>query len=296
MKSYGFHCALHGHNPPFPAIVTSLASWIAQLSTKRIKAKTIKSYITGLRSAHVDIGYEDLSVFHSPLLQRMIAGVRRLHGEADTKERLPLTKDLLLRLLSVFDSGDESALTMRAAFCLAFAGFLRIGEFTYNARDREDEDFAQWFLTRRSVRLYKDHLELTLPASKTDPFRQGITLTIAASNDDACPVRALRQMFHAYPASPSDPLFVGPRHEFHRDSVTATLRMALRVLGIEGHYSGHSFRRGAATSARMAGLSDSDIQLLGRWKSDSYRLYITTHPAHILAASRRHQHLQSHQR
>ena len=67
-----------------------------------------------------------------------------------------------------------------AAFCLAFAAFLRGGEFIYTARDRKDHHFEQHFLTRRSMRPYEYRLEFT--ASETNPFRQGITLAIAASN------------------------------------------------------------------------------------------------------------------
>ena len=159
-----------------------------------MKAKTIKSYLTGVRSAHVDTGYRDLSAFHSPDLERMIAGVRRLHGEADTQERRPITKDLLLRMLPHIDHKTGECATVYAAFCLAFAAFLRVGEFTYASSDRK-ADFSQWFLTRRSVTLFDDHVELRLPASKTDPFRRGITLTVAASGDIACPVRALRPLF-----------------------------------------------------------------------------------------------------
>ena len=39
-------------------------------------------------------------------------------------------------------------------------------------------------------------------------------------------------------------------------------------------YKGHSFRIGAATLAAESGLSDAQIRLLGRWKSDSFRKYI----------------------
>lgn len=180
---------------------------------------------------------------------------------------------------------------MYAAFCLAFAAFLRVGEFTYSARDLEDPDFAEWFLTRRSVRIYEDYLELTLPTSKTDLFRRGITLTIAASDDAACPIQALRHLFRW--RSPSDSPLFQLDGAFTRETVTGQLREILTLLGVKGHYSGHSFRRGTATSAMEASLTNEEIQLLGRWKSDSYRLYIVTHPARILAASRRHQHLPS---
>lgn len=292
VKSYTSYWAIHGYGPPFPATLTSLTEWVASLSGK-VQAKTIKAYITGVRSQQVDLGYENLNIFHSPQLERIIAGSRRLHGETNTQERQPLTQDLLLRLLPKLDQSTKEGSSVYASFCLAFGAFLRIGEFTYTWKDRQAEDFGQWFLTRRSVRLHKDHLELTLPASKTDPFRHGITLTVAATDDDACPVRALKHLYQRWPDAPDAPLFEAENGKFSRDMVTDVLRLTLILVGVQGHYSGHSFRRGAATSARKAGLSDEEIQLLGRWKSECYRLYITTHPSRILAASRRHQQFTS---
>ena len=193
----------------------------------------------------------------------MIAGMRRLRGELNTKERCPITKDILLRLLPLFDCATRGGMTIYTAFYLAFAGFLRAGEFIYTAHDWEDDDFHEWFLTRRSVRFHDDHIELSLPASKTDPFRQGVTLTIAATGDEVCAVTALRRLFYDWPAPLSTPLFqIGG--SFTRQRLTETLRETLVAVGINGHYTGHSFRRGAATSAREAGLSEDEIQLLGR--------------------------------
>ena len=129
----------------------------------------VKKYLTALRSAHMDMGYDGLAVFHHPQLQRMIAGIRRLRGEPDTKERCPITKDVLMKLLPLFDRGTRGGMTMYAAFCPAFAGFLPAGKFTYSAHDWEhDEEFHKWFLTRRSVRFHNDHIELTLLALKID--------------------------------------------------------------------------------------------------------------------------------
>ena len=129
VKTYRVHCALNGL-APFAATLTSLASWIAELSTKRIQARTVKKYLTALRSSHVDMGYDGLAVFHHPQLQRMIAGMRRLRGEPDTKERCSITKDVLLRLLPLFNKATRGGMTMYAAFCLAFAGFLRVEDLT----------------------------------------------------------------------------------------------------------------------------------------------------------------------
>ena len=128
------------------------------------------------------------------------------------------------------------------------------------------------------MRRYEDHLELALPSSKTEPFRPGVTLTMAGTNDEACTVRALEHLFQRWPAPLSS-----PRFEIHgvftRHLVTKDLRQASRFIDLQNQYFDHSFRRGATTSARIAGLTENEIMLLGRWKSDSYRLYIKTHPA-----------------
>ena len=55
--------------------------------------------------------------------------------------------------------------------------------------------------------------------------------------------------------------------------MSATLKLA----GLDdSQYNTHSFCIGAATSAKMAGITGLHIQQLSRWKSSAYQGYIRT--------------------
>ena len=137
--------------------------------------------------------------------------------------------------------------------------------------------------------LSEDRLFLVILSCKTDPFRRGVTLTISAASDEACAIKSLNNLSTRFPKANYQLLFSNHVGTFSRNYVTRKLQEGIRILGYKGNYTGHSFRRGAATSARLAGLLEEEIQLLGRWKSNCYRLYVETHPDWIHNASRRHQ-------
>ena len=178
---------------------------------------------------------------------------------------------------------------MHAAYCLAFAAFLRSSEITYSLKDLSDPAFASYHLTKRSIQLETDKLYVSLLASKTDLFRKGVTLTVAASHDEACPVASLRHLFTRFPLPATAPLFYRAGSCFTREYLVNTIQSNIRTLGIRGQFNSHSFRIKAATTARQRGLRDDEIQLLGRWKSDAYKAYIQTHESHILNTSLRFQ-------
>ena len=60
----------------------------------------------------------------------------------------------------------------------------------------------------------------------------------------------------------------------------------LVALGVpQDQYAGHSFRIGAATSAALAGVEDSTIQLLGQWQSGAFLRYVRTPPEQLARLS-----------
>ncbi|KAJ7878330.1 hypothetical protein B0H14DRAFT_3778456 [Mycena olivaceomarginata] len=67
-----------------------------------------------------------------------------------------------------------------------------------------------------------------------------------------------------------------------------TLKARITAIGLDqSGYSGHSFRRGAATAAAIAGYADFEIQLLGRRRSDTYKLYLDVPRNRVLSLSAR---------
>ena len=104
-------------------------------NTGHTKTSTIKLCLTGLRSYCVDLGLvADLTAFEDLRLQRILRGIKIFHAarETEPRERLPITRDILLRLTTELDQNTHEGATFYAAFCLAFAAFLRIGEFTWS--------------------------------------------------------------------------------------------------------------------------------------------------------------------
>lgn len=228
-------------------------------------------------------------MFSHSTLFRTIAEIQRINGEANTREHRPIIRQVLLRILWLFDVTFLWGATIHAFFCLAFAAFLQIDKFTWSQADHSTS-FQQWHITTGSVLLYPDHLQFLLPSSKTDTFCVGITVIIATAFDKACAILSIRNLSTWFPHPQNSPLFdLDPTTPFTWRLVTETLHSCLWLLGFTENYSGHSVCRGAATLAREAGFTDKEIQLLGCWKLDSYRLYIDTSTAHILNASQRYQ-------
>ena len=190
----------------------------------------MKLYLCGIKSYQLDLGIE-CTAFSDPRLERTLQGIKRDHNEPQRRERTPLTRPLLIQITSRRENTSYNNTVMQAAFTLAFAAFLRIGKFTYKQVDFElGGMFRNWFLTKSSINIDQGgaHMELTLPASKTDPFRHGIQLVISSTEHAGCPVAAMLQLIRIDShRSPFAPLFcVGQLEQqpFTREYVVQTLR------------------------------------------------------------------------
>ena len=92
-----------------------------------------------------------------------------------------------------------------------------------------------------------------------------------------CPVWHLLEYLALRGCSPG-PLFCWPDNTpVNREYFVHFLKEALQFCDLDHtRYKSHSFRIGAATWAAANGMSDAQIRLFGRWKSNAFLRYIRT--------------------
>ena len=118
-------------------------------------------------------------------------------------------------------------------------------------------------------------LKLHLKASKTDLFRKGVDVKVGKVASQLYPVKAVLGYLVVRGSGQGSLFQFEDKKPYTRVCFVSRVREALQKAGVDCKaYSGHSFRTGVATTAAKAGVEDSVIKMLGRWKSNAYQLYI----------------------
>ena len=137
-------------------------------------------------------------------------------------------------------------------------------------------------LSLEDLVFYQDRATLTLKQSKTDPFRKGVTINLYATENNLCPRSALlaytKFRNSKFPSSvlAHSPLFLTANEQpLTRRYFIDHLQYILKCLGLnEKEYSGHSIRRGSASTCGSEMVPDYVIQYLGRWRSNCHIRYV----------------------
>lgn len=300
-ESFEYFCSARGSNT-YPAQQRELIEWItlrgsgsAEPFQGKVSADTLRHYLAAIRSVHVDRSLP-LSVFDDKTLRRVLDGIRRRQPARESTQAVPLTLDILQKVVNVdaksshlTSSGLVDEVNMTAAMTTAYSAMLRSGEITYSASDLKNQTaFADTAVLRQDVTFGDDHVILSLKRSKTDYEHKGVSIVVASTGSSTCPVKALKRLFELDPQPPTAPLFRLSSRVFSYENFVAATRSRLRAHNVPNamHFSGHSFRRGAATTAKLNGMLDSDIQRLGRWSSEAFQRYIDTDAAYKFRLSR----------
>lgn len=255
--------------------------------TLHIKHSTIRLYLSGIRFEYLKRG------INCPLIRNDFANSRittqlnavKRSQETCTRPRHPITASVLSQMCLLLKNGYISPfvdILLKAVFVTSFFGFLRCGEIAIS----QPEFDPSKHICLNDVTFCETHVQLLLRSSKTDPYKKGIVIPLfkSESNTDLCPYRALTQYVELRKINfqnnllSNSPFFLTENGKaLSRSYFMMHIKHILARLGYDNsHYSGHSLRVGAATSASAARLEDHLIQTLGRWSSDCYKTYIRT--------------------
>ncbi|KIJ32984.1 hypothetical protein M422DRAFT_134180, partial [Sphaerobolus stellatus SS14] len=273
LQSYLAFCANHG----FPIEPTSdtLSLYVVYMS-HHLKPTTVGTYLSGI--CHLmEPYYPNIRAARaSPMVVRSLAGMKKLRGPQPTNRKRALTREDLSTFISNLPNNPSLDDRLFIAMLLTgFFGLLRLGELTFPDNTRK-RSFKKLTL-RHTVSLEASRFSFTLPFHKADHFYAGNTV-----------------MIEALPNSPLDPLTHLRAYLMLRDSAFPLLpTLWLTAQGSPPTYSwfvsrlqrtlgdsvaGHSLRSGGATALALAGVTDNAIQAMGRWSSDTWRIYIRKHP------------------
>ena len=145
--------------------------------------KTIKLYIAAIKFHNIELDFED-RVSQMQQLHILVRGImRKLGTHGLRKPRLPIT---LLTMKILHSYLEESPLDIKtrmlwAAFTLAFFAFLRSSKYVSKATTSYIPEST---LLCSDISLGQRYMTINIKASKTDPFREGMTLYVAKSPGD----------------------------------------------------------------------------------------------------------------
>ena len=267
----------------------TLLLFATHLAQQKLSYSTIQVYLSAVRYSHITT--RGSTTRRTPKLNYVLKGIRKTCAiNHQPRERLPITFPIMERLHTVLSRhpGNYKDIMIWAACCLAYFGLLRVSEFTTSSPDHFDSSI-DLLLSDVALdnRTSPTTIQITLKQSKNDQFRTGSTICLGKTNHAVCPVEALVQ-YLAIRGGTSGPLFILPNNQsLTRASFSSAINKAFQELHMDHRqFNTHSFRIGAATSAKQAGVSDSHLKALGRWRSDAYLKYVRLSPKDLAKLSK----------
>ena len=261
------HSLINPNGSPLPADELTILRFIGHLSKSCI-ASTIRVYLSAVRSLHIQEGFQDplIRCLRIPLV---LKGLRRIKSSS-REPKMPITPLILYVIKGHLDLSKFEDSMLWAACGSAFYGFLRASEFTTSAEALSMNKYMSIKDLSIDDPSSPQVVFIKLRFSKTDQFGQGWVVNLARMDSDICPVAAL--MKYLWLRGPRDgPLFVYPDFSpLTKSKLNLKLQTIFRNSGLPGHYTLHSFRVGAASTAATLGFPDYLIKAMGRWSSEAY--------------------------
>lgn len=244
-----------GKLPATSEIIIEYLKWGAV----KLNARTLERRIIALRHWHTYQGFLDPT--NHAAIKKTLQGIKRIHGKPKAKAHPLLIADLRLIVMHLQQENSFAAVRDNALLQVGFFAALRRSELvSLNVSD---------------VKFKEEGMELLITHSKTDQTNEGQYCALPFGKALLCPVQALKNWL-AIAKVAEGPIFRQIKKGAKITQVALTplsINLILKKrakevnLSFANQLSGHSLRRGLATSAAKANASISAIMRQGRWKN-----------------------------
>ena len=226
-----------------------LAMYVHEIDQKHTSVSSLNIVSAAIKWLHSLLPDDSPNPADNSFFQTILQAVKRKASRPVLKKK-PLSTDIIKQMIDKFGSLQSNLKDLRTAtFCaIGFAGFLRFDELIK--------------IQPNHIIFHEEHIEILIPQSKTDVYREGNVVYITRSRTKYCPVDLLlRYMKEAKIDTKSSlPLFrqLSYRKKNNSYSLRASplsyttsremFKNALTTLGLESkEYGLHSLRSGGAT-------------------------------------------------
>ena len=276
-------CTYFEH-PILPASDQSLSQFLV-FQSKTCSPRSLQVYTAGIRSFHLDNGFPWVHVSSRPIVHRAMMGLKRLYGQPPNP-KMAISPGHLLAMRKFLDFSDKNDTHFWAACCTAFFGCFRkdnittekAGSFNASAnlcrgdllpeRGFANALFSTWWVRVRHSKTNHNHAKVNFVP------------LIPVPGSPLCPVASIVLDFacilHATPSSAAFCSFdsQGNPSPLTHGIFVRRLKELISLIGLDPNaFSGHSFRRGAATLAFSLTGNHELIMSLGDWRSNAYLGY-----------------------
>lgn len=259
------------HLLPLPLSEFKLLCFVAFLDSQTLSHRTVRAYLAALRAWIIASGLPEPLIW-TPRLRLALRSMDRARPPSPLP--IPITFPLLHSMLSTLNSSQDH-LVLASAISLQYFACLRASEFSWDPQLNSGP-------TRNSISFQTIQgapvMTFTVQRSKTAPH--GFRVHVGCSQHPVCAHCLLRRLLAQFPSHPQSPLFtLSSGQPLSYPTYNAFLKSLAQLIGLEpSRVSSHSLRAGAATQAAMTGFSSTEIQRLGRWRSDAYLTYTRPQP------------------
>lgn len=254
--------SLGSDGSPIPANPGQIVLFITYLERQGFSASSVTSKLSSISFFHNLQGCSDPTKHF--LVVKRLASLRKKSVSSDTRQ--PLTVNILENMLRLLPRlGFNAFLTsaFKAMLTVSFYGFLRPGEITQSPHN----------IGFLETNLLADKIEISMTHFK-HYAGEPVVLQIQATKSPSCPVKQLSQ-FLKLRGHMDGPLFCHQSAKaFTYYEYNSMFKALKSFCGLEGNFSPHSARIGAATWAAERGVPEDQIRRMGRWHSGAFQKYI----------------------